>query len=319
MGGYVLAGISAALRLVRAWQPQVVHAHFAVPTGVVAWSMMRATGVPYVLTAHLGDVPGGVPEKTGKWFRWFYPFTPPIWRDAAQVVAVSEHTRTLALEHYPSTDIQVIPNGVDLQALTPQEPCPGQPPRLVFAGRFVAQKAPLQVIRALTGLRDLPWTCTMLGDGPLRPEVERLIAASGLQDRVRLPGWVDPEEVVEEFRRSDLLFMPSLSEGLPVVGVQALALGLAVVASRVGGFSELVDDGENGYLHAPDDLNGFTGSLRTLIEDAAQLGRFRARSRARAAGFDLCAVGQAYEALFKRVTGDAADPNGVPAQQAVGQ
>jgi UDP-N-acetylglucosamine:LPS N-acetylglucosamine transferase len=87
MGRYVLAGSYAALRMVQVWRPQVIHAHFAVPTGVVAWLMKRAENIPYVLTAHLGDVPGGVPEKTAKWFRWFYPFTPPIWRDAAQVVA----------------------------------------------------------------------------------------------------------------------------------------------------------------------------------------------------------------------------------------
>ncbi len=305
MGGYVLAGSYAALRMVREWQPQVIHAHFAVPTGVVAWSMKRATGVPYVLTAHLGDVPGGVPEKTGKWFRWVYPFTPPIWRDAAQVVAVSEHTRRLALAHYP-VDIQVIPNGVDTQAISPYDLDPGQPPRLAFAGRFVPQKAPIQVVRVLAGLRDLPWICTMLGDGPLRKEVEWEIASSGLQDRIHLPGWVTPQEVVEWFGRSDLLFLPSLSEGLPVVGVQALAMGLGIVASRVGGFGELVEDGENGYLLSPDDFQGFTACLRALLEDRERLGRFRVQSRARAARFDICAVGQAYEAALQRVIGKPA-------------
>jgi glycosyltransferase involved in cell wall biosynthesis len=318
MGGYVLAGTAAAVRMVQAWRPQVIHAHFAVPTGVVAWSMKRTAGVPYVLTAHLGDVPGGVPEKTDKWFRWFYPFTPPIWRDAAQVVAVSEHTRTLALSHYPGVDIQVIPNGVNVQALTPQDLQPGRPPRLVFAGRFVPQKAPLEVIRTLAALRDLPWTCTMLGDGPLRPQVEHEIAASGLQDRVRLPGWVTPQEVVEVFGRSDMLFMPSLTEGLPVVGVQALAMGLAVVASRVGGFGELVEDGENGFLHTPDDAQGFSTSLRSLIQEPGRLGEFRLHSRARAARFDICAVGQAYEAVLKRAAGEAVDPNGIRAEQAIG-
>jgi hypothetical protein len=87
----------------------------------------------------------------------------------------------------------------------------------------------------------------------------------------------------------------------------------------VGGFGELVKHGENGYLHPPDDLGGFTASLRTLIDDAEQLGRFRARSRVLAAGFDLCGVGQAYETLLKRVAGEAADPNGFPAQQPVGR
>jgi glycosyltransferase involved in cell wall biosynthesis len=233
-------------------------------------------------------------------------------------VAVSEHTRTLARQRYPAVDIQVIPNGVDVQALVPPDLNPGRPPRLVFAGRFVAQKAPLQVIRTLASLRDLPWTCTMLGDGPLRPQVEREIAANGLQERIRLPGWVTPQSVVETFGRSDVLFMPSLSEGLPVVGVQALAMGLAVVASRVGGFGELVEDGENGFLHAPQDQSGFAASLQALIEDPDRLGRFRSVSRARAVNFDICAVGQAYEAVLERAAGEALHSNGVQAKQAVG-
>ncbi len=318
MGGYVLAGSVAALRLAREWRPQVIHAHFAVPTGVVAWSMWRAEGIPYVLTAHLGDVPGGVPEKTDKWFRWFFPFTPPIWRDAAQVVAVSEYTRSLALRQYPGVNIQVIPNGLDTQALRPRDLRPGQPPRLVFAGRFVPQKAPLMVVRALAGLRHLPWTCTMFGDGPLRLEVEREIAAAGLQERIHLPGWVSPQEVLEAFGRSDLLFMPSLTEGLPVAGLQALAMGLAVVASRVGGFCELVSDGENGFLHDPQDQPGFVASLRALIEDADRLGRFRVASRKRAAQFDIRTVGKAYEAVLERIAGETVDSAGAPPEPAGG-
>ncbi len=112
MGAYLQAGWYHGLRLVRAWKPDLIHVHFAVPAGALAWVLKRQTGVPYVLTAHLGDVPGGVPEKTGRWFRWVYPFTPPIWRGARSVVAVSEYTRRLAEQHYP-VPIQVIPNGVD--------------------------------------------------------------------------------------------------------------------------------------------------------------------------------------------------------------
>jgi glycosyltransferase involved in cell wall biosynthesis len=77
-------------------------------------------------------------------------------------------------------------------------------------------------------LKDLPWQCVMLGDGPLMPDIRQAIAEHGLQERISLKGWVRPEEVLEWFDRSDILFMPSLSEGLPVVGVQALAKGLAI-------------------------------------------------------------------------------------------
>jgi glycosyltransferase involved in cell wall biosynthesis len=306
MSGFVVAGLAGGASYVRSWRPDLIHVHFAVPSGPVAWGLSRLTGKPYVLTAHLGDVPGGVPEKTGRWFRWIYPLTPPIWRDAARVVAVSEFTRQLALQHYP-LDIQVIPNGIDRCHLPLGEIKPGKPPLIVFAGRFMVQKNPLLFVRTLARLKDLDWRCVMMGDGPLRLDIEREIKDQGLDERFTLPGWVTPEEVVECFSKADILFMPSRSEGLPVVGVKALALGLAIVASRVGGFLDLVEDGVNGYLiESPEDLEGFASALRELISSGERLGDFRRASCQKAQEFDAEHVVTAYEGLFMDVLGQRA-------------
>jgi L-malate glycosyltransferase len=301
MGGYVVSGIWNGLRLVPAWKPEVMQVHFAVPTGPAGWALSHLYHVPYVLTAHLGDVPGGVPEKTRGWFRWVFPFTGPIWKDAAQVVAVSEFTRQLALKYYP-VDIRVIPNGVDTQALDPGEITLGNPPQIVFAARFMAQKNPLQLVRVLAGLRELPWKCLMLGDGPLREQVEKEIADYHLQDRFELPGWVTPEEVLACYARSDILFMPSLSEGFPLTGVQALAMGLAIVASGVGGFIDLVQQGENGFLYRPDDEQGMHDGLVALLSNPPLLVNMRRKSRALSSRFDLNAVVGSYEEIFRQIT-----------------
>src|SRR5574339_893356 len=95
MAVYVLAGLWVGLRLIGSFKPDMIHAHFAVPAGALAWILSRLTRIPYVLTAHLGDVPGGVPEKTDHWFRWVLPFTYPIWKRARRAVSVSEYTRQL--------------------------------------------------------------------------------------------------------------------------------------------------------------------------------------------------------------------------------
>jgi glycosyltransferase involved in cell wall biosynthesis len=301
MAGYVWAAFWAGLRAIRAWKPDVLHVHFAVPGGAAVWLLSKLTGVPYVLTAHLGDVPGGTPEKTGRWFRYIFPFTPPIWRGAARVVAVSQFTRALAEQHYP-VPVQVIFNGVDLRALDPGEIRVGQPPRLVFAGRFMQQKDPLQVVRALGAVRDLPWVCSMLGDGPLHPAVQAEIQRLGLAERFDLPGWVDPKDVLGCFDASDILFMPSLSEGLPVVGVQAMAKGLALLVTRVGGWADLVEEGRNGFLVAPGDEAGFAAALRRLLADPGALLAFRQSSRALAAKFDLEKIVSAYEQVLEEVS-----------------
>ena len=297
MVAYVLAGLWMGLRLIRAFQPDLIHVHFAVPAGALAWMLSKLTGVPYVLTAHLGDVPGGVPEKTTDWFRWVFPFTHSIWHDASVRVAVSEYTRELALQNY-SEEILVIPNGVDVNALKPELIQINRPPRIVFAGRFMPQKAPLQVILTLKEITELPWTCVMIGDGPLMPDAKNIIAESHLENRFILTGWLTPAEVMKWFDQSDILFMPSLSEGLPVVGVQALAKGLAILASHVGGFVDLVDENRNGYLVNREDTARFSMKLRSLLEEPNHLLSFRNASLEKAKSFDIAGIVDQYENIF---------------------
>ena len=300
MALYVLAGLWAGRRLMRRFQPDVIHAHFAVPAGALAWMLSQMTGVPYVLTVHLGDVPGGVPEKTDEWFRWVYPFTPRIWRNAREIVAVSEYTRQLALKKYQE-EIQVVPNGVDLSILQPSQISANDPPRVVFAGRFMEQKNPLQFVHSLHELKELGWQAVMIGDGPLLPDVKCAIEDHGLRERFQLTGWLDPQEVLSWFDRSDILFMPSRAEGLPVVGVQALAKGLAIVASRVGGFVDLVEDGKNGYLIGEDEAAGFSTALSGLLSDPQRLLAFRHASLEHARSFELEQIVKEYETIFLRV------------------
>jgi glycosyltransferase involved in cell wall biosynthesis len=301
LSAFILAGLWAGLRLMDGKRPEVIHAHFAVPAGALAFALSTLTGIPYILTAHLGDVPGGVPEKTDRWFRWIMPFTHAIWKRARHVVAVSEFTRALALAHYP-VDVSVIPNGTALGTAATSEIRINRPPRLVFAGRLVPQKNPLTIVRVLAKLKHLDWQCTLLGDGPLAEEVKREIEKAELMDRFELPGWVTPEEVLECFSSSDILFMPSSSEGLPVVGVQALAHGLAIVASKIGGFIDLVHPEENGFLIDVEDEQGFKECLEALLSNPALLLRFRRSSLSKAHTFGIDKVASEYETLLREVS-----------------
>ncbi len=297
---YVLSGLWAGLRLVRLFRPDVIHVHFAVPAGALAWMLSRFTKVPYVLTAHLGDVPGGVPEKTGDWFRWIFPTTRWIWHDASARVAVSEFTRSLALKHY-NEEVLVIPNGIDVDRKNQSSIRVNNPPVIVFAGRFMEQKSPLQVIQTLNEIKDIPWKCVMIGDGPLMPEVKKSISEFGLGNRFVLTGWVTPDEVMKQFEQSDILFMSSLSEGLPVVGVQALSKGLAIVASRVGGFVDLVDENQNGYLIEVRDRTGFKSRLQELLTNPSRLLSLRQASLKKANSFEITQIAERYEKIFEEI------------------
>lgn len=303
MALYLFFGFFRAIKDIRTWKPDVIHVHFAVPAGVLGCFLHFLTGVPFVLTAHLGDVPGGVPEKTDKWFKWIKPFTPPVWNTAARVVAVSAFTRDLALTHYP-VPIEVIPNGVAIDLYDPGPIKTNDPPRIIFAGRFVTQKNPIQLVQSLGDIQDLPWKAALVGDGALKPDVEKEIERLGLRDRVDLPGWLTPSEVIDWFRESDILFMPSLSEGLPVVGVQAMAMGLAVVASKSGGFIDLVEPGKNGYLFDAYDRQGYSNALRELLQDQLLLLNMKQNSRRMSAAFDLGYIIKRYQDLFTEVVAE---------------
>jgi len=302
MTSYIIISIIRGFLLIKKWKPEVIHVHFAVPAGAAAWMLSKMTGIPYVLTAHLGDVPGGTPEKTDRWFRLVKPFTYPIWNDANQVIAVSQFTRSLAQNHY-QVPIKIIHNGVDTSLFDSGKIIVNQPPRIVFAGRFVPQKNPNFVIQALAELNEYAWELVMLGDGPLFQETKEEANKHGLENRVKFPGWVHPDEVKKEFKRSDILFMPSLSEGLPVVGVQALASGLAFLVSDIGGFGDIVEQGKNGFrisLEEPDYKDLFIDGLSEMIGNKDKLLFFKESSMRMAEKFDIKEITKKYDLILNQ-------------------
>ncbi|HUH97123.1 MAG TPA: glycosyltransferase family 4 protein [Anaerolineales bacterium] len=299
MSSYLAVGFLTGLWSIWHEHPDLIHVHFAVPAGALAWSLSKVTGVPYVLTTHLGDVPGGVPEKTDRWFQWVYPFTPRIWRDAAQVTAVSESTRQLALKRYPRA-IQVIPNGISLEDIPVQNVWSHCPPQIAFAGRLVPQKNPIEVVRILSRLKDLEWACTIMGDGPLEGAMRAEIRAHGLERRITMTGWLETGEVSSRLAQSDILFMPSLSEGLPMAALQAVGVGLALVVSRVGGLAEIVKDGTNGFLLEPGDSQGFEACLRRLLSTPEMLRAMRQASLIKSREFDIGRVADEYIRVFEQ-------------------
>lgn len=304
MGLFLLSGLFPALGQARRWRPHLMHAHFAVPTGVLSYFLHLMTGIPYVLSSQLGDVPGGVPVQTEHLFKWLKPLTRPIWRTAARVTVPSSHIRTLAQQSYPEVPMDVVFNGVRLEGQLRSSPTPHRPVRLIFAGRFSPQKNLLFLIDVLQQVKDLEWQLEMLGDGPDMPSLRERVARAGLTRRVTLPGWVAPDRVAELMSRGDILVLPSLSEGLPLAGVQALAAGLAILGSDVGGIADVVHPGRNGFLCQVNDTPGFVQALGTLLTDEGLLARMKAESRRLARVFDIRQIAIRFDGIFRRaVTG----------------
>ncbi len=292
MMAFAALAIPSAVRLAFRWRPHVIHCHFAIPVGSVAWVVERLRGIPFIVTLHGGDVRGFVPEQTDRYFRLVAPMARRIVRRARYAVAVSEGLRALAAQSYSDARLTVIPNGVDVETFRP-DPAKGSAPgsgpeerpstvRIVAAARFTPQKGLHRLIEAVQILRESRvdgFTVDIYGGGPLEGELKALSTRLGTDDRVRFPGWISRADLACALGHADVFAIPSEIEGMPVACLQAMASGLAIVGSRTTGIEEVVADRINGLLVEVGDVRALSAALERLIRDRELLARMGAESR----------------------------------------
>ena len=298
MGLFVLTSFLPTLRHLRAWRPDVMHVHLAVPTGALAYAAHCVSGVPYVITAHLGDVPGALPEQTDRLFRVLNPFIRPIWKRAAAISAVSGFVRDLAMRAY-GREVGTIFNPLDLRDVAGGALKVGAPLHLASVGRFNPQKNFVFLVETLAALTDFEWRMTIVGDGAEMPAVRAAVARHGLENRIALPGWRDAAEVAAILSSADIFLMPSLAEGLPVAALEAMKHGLVIVGSDIGGLWDVIADGVNGFRIPVNDSAALAAKIRALFGDPAMTLRMKTASREKAREFDGKTIAGEYEKLLR--------------------
>jgi glycosyltransferase involved in cell wall biosynthesis len=162
----------------------------------------------------------------------------------------------------------VVRCGVDETFLAQPVAPPPATPRLVSIGRLAEQKGQLILIEAASLLEKdgLPFEIILIGDGPMRAQLESAIARHGLQEHVRLAGWMDSVAIRQQLLDSRALVMPSFAEGLPVVLMEALALARPVISTAIAGIPELVVDGVNGWLVPAGSAEALAHAMRTVLD-----------------------------------------------------
>ena len=163
--------------------------------------------------------------------------------------------------------IVVVRCGVDSGFLGAPVQAPPSAPRLVCVGRLGEHKAQLILVAAARRLREIGITCDIVlaGDGPMRSQVECAIRRLGLQDHISITGWVSGERVKAEIIAARALVLPSFSENMPVVIMEAMALGRPVISTYIAGIPELVRPGENGWLVPAGDEVALAQALREVL------------------------------------------------------
>lgn len=243
-----------------------LHAHFATNPAEIAMLAHALGGPPYSFTAHGSDIMDR-PAQVG--------LSETVSR-AAFVVAVCSFGRGQLFKWIAFRDwsrVHVIRCGL--------EPGYGQAPsgsgevsqRFVCIGRLSKEKGQLLLVEAASQLiaGGVVVDIVLAGDGPMRKEIEALIERRGLVARVRVTGWLDARGIQNELRQAKALVVPSLSEGLPVVIMEAMANRLPVIAPFLAGIPELVTHGETGWLYPASDVEALAQAMRTCLGVSADV------------------------------------------------
>jgi glycosyltransferase involved in cell wall biosynthesis len=292
-----LAALVELIRLMRRERPDILHASSS-KAGVLGRLAASLAGVPIrIFTVH-GWAFLAYEGMTSRLYRWADRLVRPL---TTVTICVSAQGRLegLAARTCDAERTLVIPNAVDVAAAPRSMLYDRKRPLIVAVGRLKAPKDFSTLIGALGRLPQESFDGLIVGEGPERQPLEGEVSALGLANRVRFAG--ERHDIPELLATADVFVLPSRSEGLPISVLEAMAAGLPVVASRVGGVPELVVDGKTGLLVQPGDPEELAGALCRLAADRRLRHRLGARGRARAEqAFDLEPFRRAHVELYSR-------------------
>jgi glycosyltransferase involved in cell wall biosynthesis len=268
----------ATSRTARWFQPDVVYAHFLVPTGLIG---ALAGGAPLVVTAHGRDV------RNVGWLPGIRAATRFVARRAAAIIAVSDYLRRELEAKVPEArgKTEVVDSGVELERFTVQ-PAPEGPPHYLCIGSLIQRKNVLRLARAFERLNE--GTLTFVGDGPLRTQLES-------RPGIELTGSLPSDRIPAQIAAAHVVCQPSLIEPFGQAALEAMACGRSVVATRIGGPPEFVPP-EAGVLVDPVDEDALVAALLM----AAALPCPNPAARAAAEEHDVRRQAEKVEAILER-------------------
>ncbi len=294
----------------------LIHSHYWL-SGRLGLLFADHWGVPLVSTFHtLAQLKNRVAESAAEREQTVrYEIERRTMAGSDRVVALTAIDRQQILRHYAThSPIDVIPGGVDLNRFSPMprgqaRAALGLAPHqkiLLFVGRIQRLKGLEVLVRAFARLGDLDARLLVVGGQPgTSPEsreiarLQHLVAKLGIEDRTGFVGAVAHEQLPLYYSAADVTVMPSSYESFGLVAVESLACGTPVVATRVGGLTSIVHDGETGLLVPWRDAQMFAESLRRVLEDTDLRRRLAANARESVLGYGWDRIADEHLALYE--------------------
>ncbi|MFC1843572.1 glycosyltransferase [Thermodesulfobacteriota bacterium] len=305
---FLLGELRALLKLTQKIKPDIIHAHWILPQGFIAALGKKITGVPYIVTIHGGDIYGMQGKLTSALKRYAL-------HNASHVTVVSKDIQQVIKQKFGTgmrTD--VIPMGVDSRLFHPDRKSPAlkekhiiSGPFLLFVGRLTEKKGPRYLIEAMPEvLQCFPESkLLIIGSGEQHQELISLSTSLGLQDRVIFTGATPNKELPEYFASADIFIGPSIqaaggdTEGFGLTFVEAAMSGCIVVASNVGGISDIIEDGKTGYLVKEKNPKAIADTVCSILKRPDTLSDIRIAARQKMISqFDWQVIAEKYKKLL---------------------
>lgn len=294
-------------RLLRENDYDLVHAFFGFPAG---WLCYRsAKKLPYIISLRGSDVPGQH-ARLKLYYEVLGPtMFKPIWENAAALVACSEGLKKRALSFFPSVEIDVIPNGVELDRFYPPKTkerqdlisAQAEPLKILTVGRLSVTKRVEMLIDAVELLQKDGCNVhlTIVGGGATEEKLRQIVSQRSLCDIVEITGRIDSENIPEIYRQNDVFVSASMQEGMSNAMLEAMASGLPIVTTYCEGVEELIAD--NGVVTEQADPGQIANAIKKLADDEKTRRRISIAARKQAQKFSWKSVAENYLIHYRNI------------------
>jgi glycosyltransferase involved in cell wall biosynthesis len=279
-----------ALELISRHRYDINHTHFVIPTGVVSHWIYRKTGLPYIITAHGSDIPGYNPNRFQLEHRLLVPYWRRIIRGSRMIISPSHFLKSL-IHRKIDAPVAVVNNGFG-SSENPADPA-GKKNMVLVVTRMFERKGVQYLIEAIRTLKT-DWQFVIVGDGPYLPVLRK--KAAGLDARVRFTGFIKGKPLFDLYQAAKIFVFPSVMENFPVVLLEAMDSGCALITTTDSGCCEVV--GRAAIKVEPRSSAQIRSALDQLMPDEEKIKQLAALARERIAQLAWAQIARQVEALF---------------------
>ncbi len=277
MLSFVISAIWFLNKRLKTVHYDINHTHFIIPTGIISLWAKRKFGLDYIVTSHGSDVPGYNDDRFTLSHRLTKPLLKLICLNAKKILPSSNFLKKIIIENIDTNleeKIEVIPNGIDPNIITPKE----KTKTIIATGRLLPRKGFQHLIKAVSD-ENIGYEVHIFGDGPMMPELRRMAGES--KTKIILHGWVNNKsgEYREALGRAAIYCLPSSKENASVSLLEGMSAGCAVITTNVSGCPETVS--EAGIVVGPENSEGIRSALIDLINNPEKIRDYQEKARQR--------------------------------------